>query len=185
MILTIEQLAACTGATMHHAQLFLPHILATMEAYEIDATPDRARAFLAQIGHESCHLVFTRELWGPTPAQRGYELRRDLGNTQPGDGRKFAGHGLIQVTGRANHAAARDRLRERFGARVPDFEEEPERLEEPEWAALSAGDFWARHGLNELADAGDFMRITRRINGGTNGYAERLALYEAGKAVLA
>ena len=118
------------------------------------------------------------------PAQGRYEGRADLGNTKPGDGFRFRGRGLIQVTGRANHAAARDRLRARFGGGVPDFEELPDRLAEPQWAALSAGDFWDRHGLNALADAGDFMRITKAINGGTNGYADRVARLETAKSVL-
>ena len=201
MIFTLTQLATCTGASEPRAQMFLPYIQAAMDAFEI-GTEDRAPAFLAQVGHESGNLRWTTELWGPTPAQARYErdfdeswpppdrharnwLAYELGNAQAGDGSRFRGHGLLQVTGRANHAAARDHLRQRFGMRVPDFEAEPTRLAEPEWAALSAGDFWVRHGLNELADAGDFLAITRRINGGTNGYESRVALWENGKAALA
>lgn len=201
MILTIEQLASCTGARIDRAQAFLPHLVATMREYGID-TPARGAAFLAQIGHESGGLKWTTELWGPTPAQSTYERDPDedwppparghrnwkayeLGNSEPGDGYRFRGHGLIQVTGRANHAGARDRLRGRLGIRVPDFEAEPGRLAEYEWAALSAGDFWASRRLNDLADAGDFRLLTRRINGGTNGYEHRVALWETGKTVLA
>lgn len=185
MILTLQQLASATGAGVVRAQNWLPHIERTLAAYEIN-TPVRAAAFLAQIGHESAGLRFTTEIWNPAQvaAQGRYEGRADLGNTQPGDGFKFRGHGLIQVTGRANHAAARDRLRVKFGTRVPDFETEPQCLAEPEWAALSAGDYWHRHNLNALADDRDFMKITRRINGGTNGYADRLARYETALAVL-
>lgn len=185
MILTMEQLASCTGARIDRAQAFLPHLVATMRAYEIN-TPGRAASFLAQVGHESAGLRYTTELWSPdqVPAQARYEGRADLGNTKPGDGFKYRGHGLLQITGRANHASARDRLRVRFGIRVPDFEEKPDALAEFEWAALSAGDFWARRGLNELADTGDFEKITRRINGGTNGLKQRAALWETGKAVL-
>jgi putative chitinase len=182
--LTLEQLASATGARIDRAQMYLPHLCAAMSAYEID-TPSRAAAFLAQIGHESGGLKYSTELWGPTAAQSGYEGRVDLGNCQPGDGFKYRGHGLIQVTGRANHARVRDRLRVRLGARVPDFEGRPEELAQPEWAAYSAADFWADKGLNALADAGDFMRITRRINGGTNGYEDRLARYDAAKEMLA
>lgn len=183
--ITLEQLASAAGAGVVRAQNWLPHIQRTVDAYEINTTK-RAGAFLAQIGHESAGLRFTTEIWNPSQvaAQAGYEGRQDLGNTQPGDGFKFRGHGLIQVTGRANHAAARDRLRVKFGIRVPDFEAEPHRLAEPEWAALSAGDYWVQHGLNELADDSNFMRITRKINGGTNGYADRLARYETAINVL-
>ena len=184
MNLDLHQLSEATGAGVVRAQNWLPHIIRATDAYEINGAK-RMAAFLAQIGHESGGLRFTTELWGPTPAQIGYEGRADLGNVQPGDGYKFRGHGLLQVTGRANHAAARDRLRVKLGTRVPDFEENPERLAEPEWASYSAADFWTAHGLNELADECDFMRITRRVNGGTNGYADRLARYTVAQAVLA
>lgn len=200
MILTLTQLTACTGARIDRANAFLPHLVETMRAYDI-STPGRAAAFLANVGHESGGLKWTTELWGPTPAQSTYERDPDepwppargtrnwkayeLGNTQPGDGYRHRGHGLLQVTGRANHAGARDRLRVRFGIRVPDFEAEPHRLAEFEWAALSAGDFWASRNLNELADAGDFATLTRKINGGKTGYEHRVALWENGKAVLA
>lgn len=185
MKLTLEQLASSTGAGVVRAQSWLTHIQRTLDSYDIN-TPARAAAFLAQIGHESAGLRFTTELWNPSqvPAQGRYEGRADLGNTQPGDGFKFRGHGLIQVTGRANHAAARDRLRVKFGTIVPDFESEPHRLAEPEWAALSAGDYWHRHDLNELADKSEFMRITRKINGGLNGYEDRLGRWEFAKKAL-
>jgi putative chitinase len=183
--LTLEQLASATGAGVVRAQNWLPHIQRTLDAFEIN-TWLRVSAFLAQIGHESAGLRFTTELWNPAQveAQSRYEGRADLGNTQAGDGFKFRGHGLIQVTGRANHAAARDCLRVKFGPRVPDFEQEPHRLAEPEWAALSAGEYWWRHNLNELADNSNFIRITRKINGGTNGYADRLTRYETAMNVL-
>lgn len=154
-----------------------------MGIFAIDS-PQRIAAFLAQIAHESGRLVYVRELWGPTPAQLRYEGRADLGNTQTGDGFRYRGRGLIQTTGRANYAATRDGLVQ-FVPLVPDFEATPEMLEAPKWAALSAGWFWYAHGLNDLADGDQFMTITRRINGGTNGYADRVALWDGAKAVLA
>jgi len=182
--MTPETLARCTGARMREALAFAPMIYRAMDAYGITG-PARQAAFLSQIGHESGGLLWTTEIWGPTAAQRGYEGRTDLGNIRPGDGSLFRGHGLIQTTGRANHARARDRLRGKFPAlAVPDFEVEPKRLAEPQWAALSAADYWDDRGLNKLADAGDFMRITRRINGGLNGYDKRLALFNIAKEVL-
>lgn len=197
----MEQLASCTGARIDRAQAFLPHLITTMREYRID-TPKRVVAFLPHVGHESGGLRWTTEIWGPTPEQSRYERDFDeawpppgkghrnwkayeLGNSEPGDGERFKGHGLFQVTGRANHRGARDRLRVKFGLRVPDFEANPKALAEHEWAALSAGDFWASRNLNDLADAGDFVRLTRRINGGTNGLEHRLALWETAKAVLA
>jgi putative chitinase len=190
--LTLQQLASATGAGMVRAQGWLSHVQRTLDAYEIN-TPLRAAAFLAQIGHESAGLRFTTEIWNPAqvPAQGRYEGRADLGNTQPGDGYKFRGHGCIQVTGRANHAAARERLRVKFGPAVPDFEAVPHRLAEPEWAALSAGDYWHSRSLNALADAGSFNRISKAINLGNpnstrvpNGDADRRARYETALNVL-
>lgn len=183
--MTPEQLAKATGARIDRATTFLPHIAAAMREYQIN-TPGRQAAFLAQIGHESGSLRYTTEIWGPTPAQSRYEGRKDLGNVQPGDGSRFRGHGLLQTTGRFNHARVRDRLRDRLpGQDVPDFEAEPARLAEPQWAALSAADFWDEKGLNRLADVGDFHRITLRINGGTNGMEDRMARHSSAMEVLA
>ena len=175
--MTPQDLARATGARIDRAEEWLIPIEAAMAEFEIN-TPARQAAFLAQVGHESGGLHWVVELWGPTVAQSHYEGRQDLGNTEPGDGFRYKGRGLIQTTGRANYRAA---------ARVlgVDLEASPELLANPDMAARSAGMFWQTHGLNELADAGDFMVITRRINGGTNGYEDRLALFEVAKEVLA
>lgn len=178
-----ELLAKCTGARIDRATRFTSALTAGMAFYHID-TPARQAAFLAQIGHESGSLKYTSELWGPTSAQSRYEGREDLGNTQPGDGSKYRGHGLIQATGRHNHARVRDRLRARF-ENVPNFEEEPKKLAESPWAELSACDYWDEHGLNELADSGHFKAITRKINGGLNGLEDRIARYELAQKALA
>lgn len=138
----------------------------------------RVAAFIAQIGHESGQLVYLREIWGPTSAQKGYEGRADLGNTVTGDGFKYRGRGLIQVTGRANYAACGEAL-------GLDLINHPELLEQPQHACMSAAWFWATHGLNTLADADKFETITRRINGGLNGQADRLNLWAKASAVLA
>lgn len=121
--------------------------------------------FLAQIAHESGGFVYTREIWGPTAQQAKYEGRVDLGNTQPGDGVRFKGRGLIQVTGRANYAACAAALD------LPLLDQ-PELLEKPMPAARSAGWFWKSRNLDAIDD---FERLTRRINGGVNGLADRYA----------
>lgn len=175
--MTPQQIMACTGARYDRACTFAPLLAAAMAEYGID-NEKRQAAFLAQVGHESGGLHWLVELWGPTDAQRRYETRYDLGNIAPGDGFKFRGRGLIQVTGRANYAAAAKAL-------GVDLIAEPEKLGEPELACRSAGSFWQTHGLNALADAGEFETITRRVNGGLTGYAERLGLYEAAKEALA
>jgi putative chitinase len=174
------------------AAAWLSPIEEAMREYGID-TPLRQAAFLAQIGHESGGLQYASELWGPTLAQQRYEVRADLGNLQPGDGRRFRGHGLIQITGRYNHARIRDRLRERFPDRdVPDFEVMPEALALREWAALSAADYWDEHNLNHWADLPDFDGVSDMINrgrktakeGDANGFADRLARYQSALATL-
>lgn len=176
--MTPEQLMQCTGDTqLSRATAFLPHIEAAMHEFGIN-TLTRQAAFLSQIGHESGGLRWTVELWGPTPAQTRYEGRADLGNTQPGDGGRFRGRGLIQTTGRANYKAT--------GAALGvDLIAMPELLAGRELAARSAAWFWRNRGLNELADVGDYRRITLRINGGTNGMAERVALHAAAIKALA
>ena len=129
-------LQAATGCTPAAAEEFAGPLTDACVAYGIAGTA-RLAAFLAQIGHESASLRYTRELWGPTAAQTRYEGRVDLGNTQPGDGSRYRGRGLIQTTGRHNHARVRDRLRLKLGAGVPDFEADPTALEAPRWAAWS------------------------------------------------
>ncbi len=183
--MTPRELQIATGCVSGAlAENWLEPIEFAMCAYGID-TPLRQAAFLAQVGHESGGLHYTSEMWGPTPQQLRYEGRLDLGNNQSGDGKKFRGHGLIQITGRANHAHARDQLREKFPDMIiPDFEEFPELLAQQEWAALSAGQFWDSRKLNKWADIEDFERITRLVNGGLNGYKQRVALYNAGLGVL-
>lgn len=180
-LITLEALAAI-GASPQNAQKWLGALVQTCETYDIN-TPARICAFLAQIGHESGGLRYTTEIWGPTEAQKTYEGRKNLGNTQPGDGARFKGHGLIQVTGRFNHAAARDGMRDRL-LNPPDFEVDPDALATPPWAALTAGWYWHSRALNALADVGNFVEITRKINGGLNGHADRVRRWEEVQRVI-
>lgn len=190
--MTPDTLAGAIGCSPALAELYAEPMTLACTFYDI-STPARKAAFFAQIGHESGSLRWATEVWGPTTAQLGYEGRADLGNTMPGDGERFKGHGLIQITGRANHARVRDRLRANFPlADVPDFEVAPHRLAEPLWAALSAADYWDEHGLNALADEGEIVKIGRAINRGdpnstrqANGEANRLARYDRAELWLA
>lgn len=189
-MITADQLSACAGATLQRATNWLDPLNAAMDAFGITST-ERIAAFLANVGHESGRLIYVREIWGPNAAQLGYEGRKDLGNLRPGDGRKYMGRGLIQTTGHGGYIATRNGLRE-FMPNVPDFEASPELLELPRWAAYSAAWYFSKHGCNELADAGDFDGVCDVINrghktqreGDSNGYAERLAFWTAGKAAL-
>lgn len=177
-------LVAAVGCSQARAVLFAPLLSEACELYRIN-TPQRLTAFLAQVGHESGSFNYLREVWGPSAAQERYEGRADLGNVQPGDGQRYRGRGLIQITGRANYAGARDRMRRVIGITVPDFEGQPQLLEDPRWAALSAADFWSSRGCNAMADADEFEAITRRINGGLNGLDDRKARWERARAALA
>jgi len=129
----------------------------------------RQAAFLAQIAHESGGFRYTEEL----ASGDAYEGRLDLGNTQPGDGRRYKGRGYIQLTGRANYAeASRD-----LGLDLLNF---PELAAQANNAARIAVWYWNKRGLNGLADKGPeaFDSITRRINGALRGKAERDAIYQ-------
>lgn len=174
--LTAEQIACCTGCSILRAVIWLNPINDTLALFEID-TPARRAMFLAQVGHESDSLVFVKELWGPSTAQLGYEGRADLGNTQPGDGSLYRGRGLIQITGRANYAAAAMAL-------DIDCLDNPKLLEAPEYAAAVSGWYWKSHGLNEIADKGDYLHCTKVINGGLIGYADRVARWNVAKNCL-
>lgn len=170
------------GCSQSAARLYAAALDEACLAYAID-TPDRLAHFLSQVAHESGALAYVREIWGPTPAQQRYEGRADLGNTQPGDGRRYCGRGLLHTTGRANYRSLTERLRAR-GIECPDFEATPEALELPRWAALSAADYWDMRSINRLADVGDFEGVTRAVNGGINGIEDRRRRLERAAAVL-
>lgn len=177
MPITSQQLLQILPNAGRQAGVFVSVLNAAMNRYGIVGTP-RAAAFIAQVGHESGQLRFVREIWGPTVQQAGYEGRADLGNNVKGDGSKYRGRGLIQVTGRANYATCGEAL-------GLDLISQPELLELPQHATMSAAWFWSTRGLNTLADQGQFVKITRRINGGLNGQDDRQALYDKALKVLA
>ena len=180
---------ACSSTT--NAAKFMDAINATCDKFQIN-TPIRQLCFLAQVGHESGSLFFTEEL----ASGAAYEGRKNLGNTQPGDGIRFKGRGLIQITGRANYKAVGDALGIDLiknptllgGKNVNKCS--PDQLKN---AAMSAGWFWNSRKLNDLADKiniskpvdtganlDNFVLITKKINGGTNGLHDRLNRYKAG-----
>ncbi|CAM5297383.1 glycoside hydrolase family 19 protein [Pseudomonas fragi] len=177
MSITQQQLLQILPNAGPVAGVFVPVLNAAMGHYQIIG-PKRVAAFIAQIGHESGQLKYVKEIWGPTAAQTKYEGRKDLGNTVAGDGSKYRGRGLIQITGRANYMACGEAL-------GLDLITQPELLEKPQHACMSAAWFWATKGLSTLADAGQFDKITQRINGGQNGAADRQALYARALKVLA
>lgn len=183
---------------------WLPHISQAAHRYKIDANPRRLAAWLATIAHESARLTTLVEnlnysaqglaqTWPsryadmtgqPTAtairiasrqediASLTYAGRLGNGSAGSGDGWRYRGRGLIQITGRGNY----DRSGDELGL---DLILNPERLEEPYYAALSAAEWWHRHGCNELADTGDMAAVTRKVNGGMTGLDDRLKLYSA------
>lgn len=140
-------------------------------------TPLRRVHFLAQIGHESKELIYSEEI----ASGRAYEGRRDLGNTQPGDGVRFKGRGLIQITGRANYA---DYGRSRGRDFTSSLEAAKLLATDPALAVDASCWFWNEHNLNRLADRDDILAITKIINGGTNGLVDRKALLTRAKYFL-
>jgi len=163
---SVEQLRAIMpNLSKEKAEAYLPHLNAAMAEANIN-TPQRQAAFLAQLAHESGEFRWMEEL----ASGAAYEGRKDLGNTQPGDGVRFKGRGPIQLTGRANYEAAGKAL-------GIDLVNNPKRAADPDVGFRTAAWFWTQKGLNNFADKGDFLTITKRINGGTNGLADRQKYY--------
>lgn len=188
---------------------YAPLLAIAARRYQIDTAPRRVAAWLATIAHESArftrlveNLNYSAEGLAATwparyadmagqPTQFAHKIARDperianhayagrLGNGSAGsgDGWRYRGRGLIQITGRSNYAASGLAL-------GLDLLERPEQLEQPYTAALSAAEWWHRHGCNALADTGDLAAVTRKVNGGLAGLGDRLKLYAAAMAYL-
>lgn len=151
---------------------YLPFIQQAMQEFEITSYL-REAAFLAQLAHESGELRYMEEI----ASGSAYEGRKDLGNTQPGDGKKYKGRGPIQLTGRANY--------QKYGGLLGlDLINNPTIAATKEVGFRIAGEFWKLNGLNQLADQQDFKQITKRINGGYNGLDDRTKYYNRAKQVL-
>ena len=201
MPITVQQLLQILPNAGQVAGVFVPVLNTAMNRYQIVGAK-RIAAFIAQVGHESGQLTrlvenlnysadALRKTW---PSRFDVELARAvarkpeqianiaygnrMGNTAPGDGWKHRGRGLIQITGKNNYRACGEAL-------SLDLIAQPDLLEKPQHACMSAAWFWATNGLNTLADAGKLDAITQRINGGQNGGPDRQALYARALKVLA
>jgi putative chitinase len=172
MTLTEQQIRQMFPAAGSRLDAHLPYIAPAMTAASID-TPERIAAFLAQLAHESGEFRYMEEIADGS----AYEGDTDLGNTEPGDGVKFKGHGPIQITGRANHAACGKAL-------GIDLIAEPRLICTPVYGTASACWFWNSRKLSLLADRGWFREITRRINGGYTGLADRVAYWQRDRVLL-
>lgn len=172
MKITDKQLLYIMPSAAARVSVYVPIINEWCDGFGIN-TPLRMAHYLAQIAHESGELRYTREL----ASGKAYEGRKDLGNTHAGDGVRYKGRGLIQLTGRANY----ERYTKFCGY---DVVSNPELLEQPLGATKSSMWFWQQHGLNALADKDDVRAVTRRINGGYNGLEQRCRYLARSKKTL-
>lgn len=160
--MTPAELTAMMPFASQRALTYAPLLTAAMAEFDI-STARRQAAFLAQVAHESGSLRYVKEIADGS----AYENRLDLGNTSPGDGPRYKGRGLLQITGKANYRSCGLALgRDLVGS--------PELLERPEIASRSAGWYWQSRSLNQYADTDAFGSLTRRINGGYNGIDDRI-----------
>ncbi|KAF6661273.1 glycoside hydrolase family 19 protein [Enterobacteriaceae bacterium EKM102V] len=207
-MLTASSFQLATGVSNALRDAWYPHLAASLSAFQI-STPLRQAHFLAQAGHESAGFLKVEEglnysenaltaMFGKRitaeqaraygrnamhPANQKmiasiiYANRNGNGDVASGDGYRYRGRGLIQITGKANYAA----LEKQLGA---DVVANPDLLLGYRFAAMSAAAWWKNHGLNELADSDDVTRITRIINGGTNGLDDRKSRLSKSKGIL-
>jgi predicted chitinase len=171
--LTISQLKAIyNNLSDSKANIYLPYLNAAMKEASIN-TPLRIAHFMAQLGTESAGLVY----WEEIASGSEYEGRKDLGNTQPGDGKRYKGRGPIQITGRSNYKACGTAL-------GLDLINNPTLLIQPQNGFRSAGWYWDSRNINAKADADDILACTRAVNGGTNGFDSRKAYLAKAKKAL-
>ncbi|MBY3257052.1 glycoside hydrolase family 19 protein [Rhizobium laguerreae] len=174
--ITAQQIRAAAKGPVNEGNL--KSVLIALDRYGDDFGMNRRHRlvqFLAQLMHESGDFRYDREIWGPTPAQKRYDTRVDLGNTPAvdGDGKKNAGRGPIQLTGAANIKEFYDWCDDR-GLNPPNFVANPDLINTDPWEGLSALFYWDTRNLNRLADQGDIETITKKTNGGMNGFADRV-----------
>jgi putative chitinase len=191
VILTADQLKAMVPAIKQGAiDAYLPHLNAFLPKYDINSPP-RIGGFVAQVAHESANFSAVREY----ASGKEYEGRADLGNTSEGDGVRFKGRGLIQITGKGNYKwCSRDLFGDDRLLTTPDL------LTTPQYAVQSACWFWkVAKPMNAICDHSEdwthewgnpvkgftkIMWMTLLVNGGQNGLAERMANYDRARRVL-
>ena len=181
-VLTAARLGEIAQRPASAVEKFVGPLQETFEKYQIN-TPLRKQHFLAQILHESGRFRWLEEIWGPTAQQKRYDpasgssLSRTLGNTEPGDGYRFRGRGAIQLTGRDNYRAFNKAVEE-------GVIQNPDLVSRLPLAMDAAGWYWQKRDLNRLADKDAAEAITRKINGGYNGLADRKRLLARAKRVI-
>lgn len=171
-MITMDQLRQIMPHAGDKLGKYIEHLNSAMKEFGI-STPKQQAAFLAQLAHESGEFRYTQEI----ASGHHYEGRPDLGNTEPGDGPRYKGRGLIQLTGRRNYAACGKAL-------GLDLIAHPELLEQPRDACRSAAWFWSSRHLNQLADTDSFAALTRAINGGLTAIDERIKYWLRARTAL-
>lgn len=177
-MITAAQLAKIYDRPENLIAPFLPPLRMALTEFRIN-TPKRIAAFVAQIGHESGGFRYMHEIadGAAYDMANNPRLAKTLGNTEPGDGPRFKGRGVIQITGRANYQRYGDLL----GIDLVNF---PDRAADPEVAFRVAASYWNTHNLSDYADRDEFDKITKVINGGLNGKTDRDRLYARALEVL-
>lgn len=174
MVPTLAQLQLIAGTTRNNSSN-LSSIAVSLNTYGrkfgLDL-PHRLAQFIAQVMHESGGGRYDEEI----ASGKAYEGRKDLGNIHPGDGVKYKGRTELQITGRANYVSYRDWCR-KMGFNPPDFEANPDAVKTDPWEGLAAIWFWSTRKLNAYADENNLEQITKKINGGLNGYDDRVRFY--------
>lgn len=177
--ITAEQLKGIMPhATDENIRTYLPYLNETMERFGINTTLRQCH-FLAQLAVESGSLRYVREL----ASGEAYEGRESLGNVCPGDGVKYKGRGLIQLTGRDNYQRFQDWLVLNYAGDI-DIMTYPELLESPELAVMVSGWYWEVRHVNAMADRDDVVTVTRKVNGGRNGLTQRVEFLNRAKLIL-
>lgn len=174
--ITCDQLShIMKGASGDTIELHLPFVNECLNMFEIN-TALRIQHFLSQCGHESASLRYMHEI----ASGAEYEGRRDLGNVNPGDGRKYRGRGPIQLTGRANYTAFFNYIEK------PELIDTPENLESDYSLAWQAsGWFWSEYAkINKWADEDNVEMVTRKVNGGLNGFEDRKQYLKRAKEII-
>lgn len=171
ILITKKELEYIWNRTVSDSQV--NELNACLEKFEIN-TKSRMRHFMSQISHESGAGKYTKEI----ASGDAYEGRRDLGNTQPGDGRRFKGGGYIQLTGRANYQAFANYIKDPRVMEGVDYVAE-------KYPFTSAGYWWYRNGMNALCDTNPTVeQVTRKVNGGYNGLEDRKYYYNRCLSVI-
>lgn len=187
MSVTAQQLAKIAGKPINDNMVSIEVGLdAYGERFGLTAL-HRLAHYVAQLAHESGAFRYDREVWGPTPAQERYDTRTDLGNTpeRDGDGERNAGRGPLQITGGANLREFTAWARKNIDPNAPDFFANPDLINTDPWEGVGPLWYWSTRKLNQYADDNDIEMITRRINGGLNGFEDRLHWYVRTALVLA